>query len=101
MRHLAFIGIGCAHFAAERWDRAIAWARSGVEANPQSFWAERIVIAAAVHAGAQAEAERMGLALLRKDPGLTVAKAGRAWPFPRRFMERLCDGLSRAGLPRD
>lgn len=100
VRHLAFIGIGCAHFGAERWERAIAWTSSGVQASPQSFWAERVVIAAAVHAGAQAEAERRARALMRQDPDLTVELARHAWPFPAAFMERLCDGLQRAGLPR-
>ena len=45
-QHTAFIGIGCSHFAAHRYDRAARWAQSGVETNPSSFWGERIVIAA-------------------------------------------------------
>jgi AraC-like DNA-binding protein len=100
LRHTAFIGIGCAHFAAGRYGRAAAWARSGVEASPGSFWGERIVIAAAVHAGARAEARRTTRKLLRRDPDLTVAVARRAWPFPPRFMARLADGLIIAGMPR-
>jgi AraC-like DNA-binding protein len=99
-RHLIFIGIGCAHFAAERYDRALAWTRSGLEANPQSFWAERILIAAAAHYGAGAEARRTARRLMRKDPDLTVADARKAWPFRPTFMLRLCDGLEKAGLPR-
>jgi AraC-like DNA-binding protein len=100
LRHTAFIGIGCAHFAASRYDRAARWAQSGVEANPSSFWGERIVIAAAVHAGARAEARRIARRLLRKDPELTVAVARRAWPFSPDFMARLADGLAIAGVPR-
>lgn len=38
--------------------------------------------------------------LLRKDPGLTVSEARAAWPFPPGFMDRLADGLTRAGVPR-
>jgi AraC-like DNA-binding protein/Flp pilus assembly protein TadD len=100
LQHTAFIGIGCAHFAASRYDRAARWARSGVQANPGSFWGQRIVVAAAVHAGARAEARRIARRLLRKDPDLTVAMARRAWPFSPDFMARLADGLAIAGVPR-
>jgi AraC-like DNA-binding protein len=68
LRHTAFIGMGCAHFAAGRYERAAIWAKSGVEAFPRAFLGERIVIAGAVHAGARAEARRRARALLRKDP---------------------------------
>jgi AraC-like DNA-binding protein len=100
LRHTAFIGIGCAHFAAGRYDRAAAWARSGVAANPASFWGERITIAAAIHGGARAEARRTARRLMRRDPGLTVAVATKAWPFEADFMARLADGLAAAGIPR-
>jgi hypothetical protein len=100
LRHTAFIGIGCAHFAAGRYERAAVWAQSGVEAFPASFWGERIVVAAALHAGAGAEARRTARRLMRNDPDLTVSVARRAWPFPTDFMERLADGLTAAGIPR-
>lgn len=101
IRHLAFIGIGCAHFVAGRYDRAARWAQSGVEAYPDSFWAARVVAGAAVLAGAREEGRRIVGDVLRKDPGLTVSVARRAWPFPPRVMDRLADGLAIAGLPRD
>lgn len=100
LRHLSFIGMGCAHFAADRYDRAAVWVRSGVDAYPQSFWAERLLVAAAVHAGARAEARRVARSLMRKDPDLTIAEAMRAWPFRPAFMARLADGLAVAGIPR-
>jgi AraC-like DNA-binding protein len=99
LRHTAFIGMGCAHFAAGRFERAAAWASSGVEAFPAAFWGERIVIAGAFHAGARAEARRRARALLRKDPNLTVAVARSAWPFRPAFMDQLADGLASAGIP--
>jgi AraC-like DNA-binding protein len=101
VRHTAFIGIGCAHFAAGRYDRAAIWAKNGVEASPGSFWGERIVVAATAHAGARAEAHRAAQNLRRKDPELTLEVAMNAWPFPREFMTRLTDGLAIAGLPRE
>jgi len=100
LRHLSFIGMGCAHFVAERYDRAALWVQGGVEACPGSFWAERIGIAAAALAGARVQARRMGRQLMRKDPDLTVSEARRAWPFTPSFMSRLGDGLEIAGLPR-
>jgi AraC-like DNA-binding protein len=100
LRHLSFIGMGCAHFAAERYDQAALWIQSGVEACPGSFWAERISVAAAALTGARGEARRMGRQLMRKDPGLTISEARQAWPFTPAFMSRLGDGLELAELPR-
>jgi AraC-like DNA-binding protein len=100
VRHLAFIGIGCAHFNAGRYERAVHWVRAGVEAGPESFWADRVLVAAMAHAEAGSEARRYARKLLRKDPHLTVAVAREAWPFKPSFMQRLGDGLALAGIPR-
>lgn len=100
LRHLIFIGIGCAHFNAGRYERAVHWVRDGTEAVPESFWAERVLVAAAAHAGARDEARRHARRLLRKDGDLTVAVAREAWPFRASFMDRLCDGLAVAGVPK-
>jgi tetratricopeptide (TPR) repeat protein len=97
--HLAFIGTGCAHFAAGRYERAALWVRSGVEAFPASFWAERVLVAAAALAGARAEARRIARRIMRKDPDLTISQAMKAWPFRPGFMARLGDGLKIAGVP--
>lgn len=99
LRHITCIGMGCAHFAAERYDRAAKWINSGVEAYPDSHWAQRVAVAAVALTGARADARRMGRQLIRKDPGLTVSQARRAWPFTPGFMSRLGDGLEIAGLP--
>ena len=100
VRHLAFIGMGCAHFAAERYDQAARWIESGVEAYPESYWAQRVAVAAVALTGARAEARRMGRKLMQKEPRLTVSGARQAWPFTPRFMSCLGDGLEMAGLPR-
>lgn len=99
LRHITCIGIGCAHFVAERYDRAALWVRSGVEAYPQSHWAQRIAVAAVALTGAHAEARRMARQLMRKEPDLTALQARRAWPFTPKFMSCLGDGLEIAGLP--
>ena len=100
IRHLAFIGIGCAHFNAGRFERAARWVQSGVESVPDSFWADRVRVAAIAHTGARAEARRLARSLLRRDRNLTVYDAQNAWPFPQAFMRRLGDGLQIAGVPR-
>ena len=100
LRHISFIGMGCAHFAAGRYDRAVRWVESALLASPGSFWAQRVAVAAAAMTGAHSEARRMGRQLMRKDPDLTVAEARHAWPFTPGFMSRLGDGLEIAGLPR-
>ncbi len=99
LRHLLCIGIGCVHFNAGRYERAALWVRDGVAAAPDSFWAERVLVAAAAHAGAISEARRHARKLLRKDANLTVGVAREAWPFTPSFMERLGDGLAMAGVP--
>jgi len=99
IRHLTVIGMGSAHFAAGRYDRAAAWVRDGVARYPDSFWASRITAASAAHAGARDEARRIVRSIRRRDPDLTVSEARAAWPFPASFMDRLGDGLARAGLP--
>lgn len=101
MRQIAFIGMGCAHFACGRYDRAARWVQSGTESFPGAVWADRITIAAAVHAGAKVEARRVARRLMRKDPYLTVMRARKAWPFPPAFMARLGDGLEAAGVPKN
>jgi AraC-like DNA-binding protein/Flp pilus assembly protein TadD len=100
LRHLAFIGMGCAHFNAGNYERAAQWVRSGVEAVPDSFWAERVQVAAMALAGARSEAGRQARKLLRKDGNLTVASARAAWPFTPGFIDRLGEGLRIAGVPR-
>jgi AraC-like DNA-binding protein len=100
MRHIALIGMGCAHFACERYDRAALWVQSGTRAFSGAIWADRIAVAAAVHAVAKAEARRIARWLLRKDPHLTADRARNAWPFPPAFMAHLGDGLEIAGVPR-
>ena len=99
LRHITCIGLGCAHFIAERYDRAALWVRSGIETYPESHWAERVLVAAVALTGARTEARRLGRVLMRKDQELTVALARRAWPFRPKFMERLAEGLEIAELP--
>jgi tetratricopeptide (TPR) repeat protein len=100
LRHISLIGIGCAHFAAGSFERAALWTKEGLDAYPQSFWAERVFVAALVHSGSGTQARGAARRLLQKDPDLTIAEAMRAWPFRPSFMFRLGEGLEAAGIPR-
>lgn len=100
LRHIALIGMGCAHFARGQYEQAARWVQSGTEAFPGAVWADRVAVAAAIHSGAVSEGRRMARRLLRKDPHLTVACASRAWPFTTSFMAHLSKGLETAGVPR-
>jgi AraC-like DNA-binding protein len=100
MQHIASIGVGCAHFASGRYELAARWVQDSTQAFPGAVWADRIAVAAAVHAGTKAEARRIARRLLRQDPHLTAENARKAWPFPPAFMRRLGDGLEAAGVPR-
>jgi len=46
LRYIAFIGMGCAHFAVERYDRAAGWIRSGIDAHPEILAAQGVAVAA-------------------------------------------------------
>ena len=100
VRHLAFIGIGFAHFTAERYADAARWVQTGVDVSPGCYWAERVVVAAAIHAKARPEARRAARRRPRKDPALTVGVAEKAWPFPAQVVERLGQGWPPAGIPK-
>lgn len=99
MAHVAYIGMGCAHFVAERYDNAARWTIEGVQSHPGAFWGYRIAAAAAVHHGNRTEARRIARNLLRKDPDLTVTAAQSAMPFAPEVNDRLSDGLRSAGVP--
>jgi AraC-like DNA-binding protein len=100
VRHLAFIGMGFVHFSAGRYEQAARWVQNGVASVPDSYWAERVLVAGTALMGAVSEARRQARDLLRKDRNLTVAGAHGAWPFPPSFMERLAKGLELAEVPR-
>lgn len=99
LRHITFIGMGCAHFAAGRYDRAARWVLDGIASYPASHWAQRVAVAAVALAGARTEAHRMGQALMHHEPSLTIARARQAWPFTVEFMSHLGDGLEIGGVP--
>ncbi len=93
------IGIGGAHFNAERYEAAARWLRSGMREQPDSFWANRSLSVSYARLGERQMALDSLDTLRRFCPGLTVGQVVSAVPFRPDFLDRLGDGLSGLGLP--
>lgn len=93
-------GMALAHFVAGRDDEAYVWAEKALQRNPIAGPAIRIAAASAALLGRPMDATKY-LSLLRQlDPGLRVSSLADRVPLRRpQDLERLANGLRRAGLP--
>jgi adenylate cyclase len=94
----SYAGIGDAHFVAKRYAEAIAWLEKARLANPKAAWINRFLAASYAFVGNQQEAEACVHRLIAASPGLTVRAVRAAPPFSKEVIDRLCEGLQRAGL---
>ena len=95
----AAIGIGIAHFHAERFAEAASWVRQGIAEKPSATWAWRIVAAAFANLGRLDEAREALACLVQAHPGITIAAIKQAsMPPSPSFQHALFDGLRAAGL---
>jgi adenylate cyclase len=92
-------GIGSAHFIAGRYERAIEFFEKGLISNPRATWIRRHLTPAYIFAGQQAKAEASVRKLRESYPELTVGAARAAMVFQGEVLDRICEGLRRAGLP--
>ena len=91
-----------AHFIAGNYDQAMASAAAAVETQPNYVLATSILAASAAHCGHMAIAGAALARLLQLEPDLRVAKIKDLFPARRsEDVERLTEGLLKAGLPRD
>jgi AraC-like DNA-binding protein/Tfp pilus assembly protein PilF len=97
---MALVGIGTSLLAAGEHGRAARAFSRALATRPTLTWVNRMLTAAAIHGGATAEARRSLLALQRAFPDITVSQIGRSMVLDPATMDRLLDGLARAGLPR-
>ena len=96
----AAIGIGIAHFHAERFAESASWVRQGIAEKPSATWAWRIVAAAFANLGRLDEAREALTRLVQAHPGITIAAIKQAsMPPSPSFQHALFDGLRTAGLP--
>jgi adenylate cyclase len=94
-----FAGIGAARFLEGRHDGSVTWQEKALAANPEARWIYRQLIPAYVGAGRMEDARR-GVRLLIEDyPSITCEKVRVALLYSAPTMDRICDGLARAGLP--
>jgi tetratricopeptide (TPR) repeat protein len=93
------LGIADAHFAAARYEEAVAWTKKGLSQQPDAIWHFRVLVPALVHAGRKEEARRALGVLVKHYPGLTISKVRESLPFGTGMMDRIAIGLREAGLP--
>jgi adenylate cyclase len=94
----AYIGIGGAHFAAGRYGDTVLWIEKGLIDRPGATWAYRELVAAYTLLGRDGDA-RAGLSRLLNDyPDLTVSKVLSALVYPQPMLDRIAEGLRKAGM---
>jgi adenylate cyclase len=94
----AYIGIGGAHFAAGRYDDAALWIEKGLIDRPGATWAYRELVAAYTLLGRDSDARAGLLRLINDYPDLTVSKVLSALVYPQTMLDRIADGLRKAGM---
>jgi adenylate cyclase len=92
------VGIGSAHFIIGRYDEAVAWFEKACLASPKAIWIHRILAPAYVYAGKQEQAEASVRKLRATYPDLTAKAAAAAHVFEQEVLDRIAEGLRRAGL---
>ena len=66
----SYLGIGVAHFTAERYGEAVEWLRKGIEERPSAVWAYRLLAPAYALAGQLEEARRTAARIAHSVPRL-------------------------------
>jgi TolB-like protein len=89
-----------AHFYAGRYLEALSWAEEALLVRPSYVTAHRVLAASCAMAGRQEQASKAMARLRQLDPALCLSNLTESNP-PRRpeDLERLAEGLRKAGLP--
>jgi adenylate cyclase len=93
------MGIGCAHFIAERYDQSIFWQEKALMAHPSSSWIHRNLAPAYALSGQSAKAQDSVRELLKGYPSITITDITNALVFSPGVLARIAEGLRMAGLP--
>jgi adenylate cyclase len=93
------IGIGCAHFIAERYDLAAQWQEKALAAKPNTAWIHRTLAPAYALAGELEKARESVGELVKGYPGIRILDIRQAMAFSKEAMNRFAEGLRQAGLP--
>jgi tetratricopeptide (TPR) repeat protein len=94
------VGTAFAHFLADRYDEATAWANKALREQPNYPTANRILAASNALAGHMNEAQEAMAHLRELDPSLRVSNLSEVYPVRRlEDLAKLAEGLRKAGLP--
>jgi TolB-like protein len=93
------IGIGCAHFDAGRYEKAVFWKRKGLQVQPGAEWINRTLSVSYARLGERLAALDSLNALHRYSSDLTIGRIVASIPFRRDFLDRVAEGLGGLGLP--
>jgi adenylate cyclase len=93
------MGIGCAHFIAERYDQAVSWQERALMTHPSSVWIHRNLAAAYAFTGQIGKARDSVQELLKAYPDIRISNIIGALVFSKEVLIRIAEGLRLAGLP--
>ncbi|HJU18532.1 MAG TPA: adenylate/guanylate cyclase domain-containing protein [Stellaceae bacterium] len=94
----ASFAIGFAHFSTRRYADSIVWVRRIIEKQPENLMAHCLLIAAAAIEGEVEMAAEALTVLLRLHPNFSLAWASKSAPFGGKMLNRLLEGLRKAGV---
>ncbi len=94
-----YVGMGCAHEIAERYDEALALYRRALQERPHADWLYRHIVSSLAGAGRLAEAAVEMERLRAIYQNLTIAKFRKAMVFTQPTFDRIAANLRKAGVP--
>jgi adenylate cyclase len=94
-----YVGIGCAHEFAGRYDEALALYRRALQERPNVTWVLRNIVSTLVGAGRPDEAAEAFARLMAIYPDLTITKVRNAMVMSPGSMDRMAAHLKQAGMP--
>jgi AraC-like DNA-binding protein/TolB-like protein len=92
------VGIAAAEFQTAHYCHSIRWFNRALAENPASTWTNRFLAPAYVLAGQIDEGRRTLAAFSSVYPGVTIADVRSGLPWNAPYLDRVSEGLERAGM---
>jgi AraC-like DNA-binding protein/tetratricopeptide (TPR) repeat protein len=99
LNFMSSIGIGSAHFDAERYGEGAIWFARAIAEHPAAVWVNRFRAPALLLGGKKDEAGKAFVELTQKYPDLTIRALRQAIPYRQSHWDRLAEGLVDLGMP--
>ncbi len=93
-----YVGLGCAHFEAGRYQEAIDCFGRALRQLPSAVWTHRMLCPAYTLAGRRDDARRSAAALQRQLPAITVTQIISVLPMTPKTLDYVAEGLNAAGI---